>query len=469
MIGGINSHTLVRYSSTGADMDAPLNASRHGNRNQPRGVHHSSNENRSRSRSRDRPTKESANAITKFSNKTDPDLPHLDDDPRSSDPSKRISNKALSQSKGRNTESFHAESTFVRPDLRIQIGSNRVERYNKKLKHDDVVIVPELFGNEEDWSIYYKLVEEMREIQKLEKEQQNDPHNGENTRNNGNSGRNNNNGRNNNRRHGGNSKSEWIPWHEGAHLISKKPDDSPTYQSIIKRLCDYFHIDSNKPVGTRFNWYRDSNDWKPFHHDSAAFNAQRAKSQNITIGASFGAMRELAFIRTQPYARNNDENVPGRGRNHHEEGPENKCKLYFPQNNNGVFSFGRDANILWKHGVNALPPSEQDGRGRISIILWGYAKDVIEEKNSPPLLGSDGTGPHAAGSYHNGRGRSDHRNNRGRGNGRDQHWRRHDRREYDENRNNERHYNEGRFDERGRHEDRGFHRGRGRYSNEYRR
>lgn len=183
-------------------------------------------------------------------NKIDPNLPQLNDDPRSSDPSKRITSKALSQSKGRNTESFHADSTFVRPDLRIQIGSNKCDKYNKKLKHDDVVIVPELFGAEDDWTIYYKLVEEMREIQDQErnasKENNHDGTGGsrkQNSRNNG-------------------AKSEWIPWHEGAHLISKKPDDSTTFQSIIKRLCTYFDIDTNKPVGTRFNWYRDSNDWK---------------------------------------------------------------------------------------------------------------------------------------------------------------------------------------------------------------
>ncbi len=34
----------------------------------------------------------------------------------------------------------------------------------------------------------------------------------------------------------------------------------------------------------RFNWYRDGSDWKPFHHDSAAFNPRRAASQNITVG-----------------------------------------------------------------------------------------------------------------------------------------------------------------------------------------
>ena len=45
-----------------------------------------------------------------------------------------------------------------------------------------------------------------------------------------------------------------------------------------------------------FNWYRDSSDWKPFHNDSAAYNPQRAKQQNITVGVSFGAERELSFL-----------------------------------------------------------------------------------------------------------------------------------------------------------------------------
>jgi hypothetical protein len=109
-----------------------------------------------------------------------------------------------------------------------------------------------------------------------------------------------------------------------------------------------------------------------------AFNPQRARNQNITVGVSFGAERELAFIRAVP--QQNGE----------------KVKLYFPQTNNGVFSFGRDVNILWKHGVNALAEEDQDGKGRISIILWGLAQDVVEEEGSPPLLGSDGQGPHAA-------------------------------------------------------------------------
>ncbi len=106
-------------------------------------------------------------------------------------------------------------------------------------------------------------------------------------------------------------------------------------------------------------------------------------------GVSFGARRELAFLRATP--QENGE----------------KVKLYFPQTNNGVFSFGRDVNILFKHGINALPEDEQDGKGRISIILWGLAEGVKEEEGSPPLLGSDGQGNHAKGNW------KKHNNHRG--------------------------------------------------------
>jgi hypothetical protein len=110
-----------------------------------------------------------------------------------------------------------------------------------------------------------------------------------------------------------------------------------------------------------------------------AFNPSRAKTQNITIGVSFGDSRELAFMRADDTS---------------------DCRLYFPQPNNGVFSFGRDVNIHWKHGINALSEEEREAhgsnKGRISIILWGLATNVKEEANPPPLLGADGRGPHAA-------------------------------------------------------------------------
>ncbi len=87
-------------------------------------------------------------------------------------------------------------------------------------------MVPNFFCDENDLSLYYKLVEEMRECQSKQV-----------------------------------AKSEWISWHEGTHLISNNPAESATYQMIQKKIAAYFGIEQ-RSVGTRFNWYRDSSDWK---------------------------------------------------------------------------------------------------------------------------------------------------------------------------------------------------------------
>lgn len=258
--------------------------------------------------------------------KEDANLNKIIDDPRILYPNEK--GKAQKQrGAGRNTESFDPRSTLVRPSMRIIVGPNR-PNYGKSCKHDDVIIVPEFFSKEDDWSFYYKLIEEMREIQKTKE----------------------------------GLKAEWISWHEGAHLISKDPSASPTFQKIVEKIANYFEIEM-KSVGTRFNWYTNSSDWKPFHHDSAAFNPERARNQNITVGVSFGSTRELAFLSTKTGE-----------------------KIYFPQTNGMLFSFGRDVNINWKHGVNALSEQEKEEKGRISIILWGLTHKVIEEEDSPAML-----------------------------------------------------------------------------------
>jgi len=214
----------------------------------------------------------------------------------------------------------------LRPSLRVITAPPR-KQYDMLVRHDDVIVVPEFFCAEDDWGIYYELLKEMRASQAA-----------------------------------GEKKSEWISWHEGAHLLTKNPEGSETYQRIVNKMCDYFSVAVGER-GTRFNWYRDGSDWKPFHHDSAAFNEKRARNQNCTIGVSFGASRELAF-------------------RHAKTGE----LLYFPQKNGMLFYFGRDANITWQHGINALPEDEQDGKGRISIILWGLCTTTTEEDGSPPML-----------------------------------------------------------------------------------
>jgi len=185
---------------------------------------------------------------------------------------------------------------------------------------------------------------------------------------------------------------------------------------IEKKIADYFDIEM-KSVGTRFNWYTNSSDWKPFHHDSAAFNPQRAKNQNITVGVSFGSTRELAFLN----ATTGD-------------------KIYFPQTNGMLFSFGRDVNIKWKHGVNALPEEEQDGKGRISIILWGWAPNVIEEPGSPPML-TDNTRGNGYSMHKTSR---DHYDSHNRNHNRsfNRHDNRHDHRRYDDRRHDDKRHDD---------------------------
>ena len=214
---------------------------------------------------------------------TDANLPHLKDDPREQGPLGKAQRAALGLgvATGRNTESFDPKSTLVRPAFRIRVCSGSKPKYDKQLKHDDVVIVPEFFCSEDDWSLYYKLIDEMRESQQRGKPQ--------------------------GKRGAG---PEWQSWHEGAHLISKDPSGSKTYQEVQKKMGDFFGL-APQSRGTRFNWYNNPSDWKPFHHDSAAFNPQRARNQNCTVGVSFGDARELAFV---------DANDPSK-------------RFYFPQTN----------------------------------------------------------------------------------------------------------------------------------------
>lgn len=150
--------------------------------------------------------------------------PNVQQDPRGG--KQRMTQKATQRGKGRNTESFDPNSTLVRPDVRVLVGNPQHAHFQKTLKHDDVVIVPELFGPEDDWSTYYQLVEEVTALQASHVKG-----------------------------------SEFIAWHEGSHLICKEPSKSPTFQKIIQRLCEYFDIDAQS-AGTRFNWYKDSQDWK---------------------------------------------------------------------------------------------------------------------------------------------------------------------------------------------------------------
>ena len=67
----------------------------------------------------------------------------------------------------------------------------------------------------------------------------------------------------------------------------------------MDQMKTYFGIEKILMFSTRFNWYRDSSDFKPFHHDATAYKNDLRHLQNVTVGVSFGAERELAFIHTK--------------------------------------------------------------------------------------------------------------------------------------------------------------------------
>lgn len=136
-----------------------------------------------------------------------------------------------------------------------------------------------------------------------------------------------------------------ISWSK--HQKYENPKFSKTFNEIINIICKYFNV---VPVETRLNYYRNGMDWKPYHHDSHAYN--NVLKENFTIGVSLGSSRELSFL-------------------HDKTGD----KFNFPQNNGDVFAFNKEVNRAFMHGV---PKKKYQGysciNDRISIIAW--CKDI---------------------------------------------------------------------------------------------
>lgn len=144
----------------------------------------------------------------------------------------------------------------------------------------------------------------------------------------------------------------WKLWHGDNHLIA---DDNinwkekvPSFQIIINTIEKYFNMEIKS---TRFNYYKDSSDWKPYHHDAAAVKPIIAEKQNFTVGVSLGATRDISF----EYALSIDKNPI----------------ISIPLQNCTSYAFGNDVNSNWKHGVPQIHPDKAFNEGRISIIAWG--------------------------------------------------------------------------------------------------
>lgn len=159
--------------------------------------------------------------------------------------------------KKKNTESF--EPSHKPRDMTIRFGDPTKETYNRDINTRDVVVVNNLFCSVDDLNIYTKLLEEIKNSGKEEQ-------------------------------------GLWKEWHGDTHLIADDhinwKEKCPTFNMIIDKIKKYFNMDVK---ATRLNYFKDSTQWKPYHRDAAAVDERKAKTQNFTVGVSFGATRDASF------------------------------------------------------------------------------------------------------------------------------------------------------------------------------
>jgi hypothetical protein len=218
----------------------------------------------------------------------------------------------------------------------MALGNPRKAKLGRPFRPNDVVVVPELFCDEEDTSVYDALLKEIKAA---------------------------------------GSDSIFVEWHGDSHVIANDRDQggrwkerSPTFRKTVERIREYFGMDIK---ATRLNWYRNSSDWKPLHHDAAAIKPKFAKTQNCTIAASFGHEREIRFERAK--AKGGGARLP-RG--------VARATVDVPVGNGSAYAFGRQANVDWRHGVKAIAPKERSDEGRISLIAWGW----VDQGEGPPQV-----------------------------------------------------------------------------------
>lgn len=220
--------------------------------------------------------------------------------------------------KAKNTECFEPMTKPV--DMRLVYDLNK-DHLSIPLTSRDVVIVPNIFSDYKPLELYNKLVTEI-ETCKVPKD-------------------------------------DLLKlWHgndkiAGTHLIANDRTNwkqySPTFKLVVDRLKQFFNM---RVEATRFNWYQDTSQWKPFHHDSAYVDPKKAEIQNFTVAVSFGATREAAFERADA-----SRNV-----------------ISLPQPDGHVYCFANDTNALYRHGILQDMPVRQEGR--ISVILWGFVDNI---------------------------------------------------------------------------------------------
>jgi len=216
----------------------------------------------------------------------------------------------------RNTENF--QPSHEPAQMRIISVPAGLTQYNREILTRDVLMVNDIFCKPQDLYLYNKLHHELSESGLTEHQ-------------------------------------IWASWHGDSHLIANDQTNwkkyCPTFHMVLDKIADYFQMDIK---ATRLNWYRDSTEWKPFHHDAAAIKEDKAKQSNLTVAVSFGLEREAAFEHAQT-----------------------KTVISSPQPNGSVYVFARDINVVWRHGILQVNPAKKVVKeGRISVIAWGWADQI---------------------------------------------------------------------------------------------
>uniref|UniRef100_A0A7S1M9A8 C3H1-type domain-containing protein n=1 Tax=Neobodo designis TaxID=312471 RepID=A0A7S1M9A8_NEODS len=244
-----------------------------------------------------------------------------DDDDEYGAPAAKGANKK--GRKAKNTESF--DPSHAPPDMRVVVDP-AAKKMSIRPTVRDVTLHPNLFTQPGDEHLYAKLTAEVEAYERANK------------------------GR----------RDVLKLWHGDSHFIADDSTgwkkQSPTFNAVIERIKTYFNMNVQ---ATRFNWYKDQSEWKPFHHDAAAVKPEMAKKQNFTVGISFGCTRDAAFEEAQ-----------------------SKKVISFPLTDGSTYCFARDTNVLWRHGILQVPPGQQKKEGRISVIAWGWVDQ--DEVNAPP-------------------------------------------------------------------------------------
>ena len=86
---------------------------------------------------------------------------------------------------------------------------------------------------------------------------------------------------------------------------------------------------------------------------------KKSKTQNLTVGISFGKERDIAFQHAS-----------------------SKNTVFIPVPDGSTYAFGKDINTIWRHGIPPRKGSKEiigeKPEGRISVIAWGWGDQTQE-------------------------------------------------------------------------------------------